>query len=391
MTETQLISLCDAHGIPLPPESIEQVVEIVRLATASAPGVDAGALKLLDSIIVDMETGFVKCENCSEQEDTATLDFMPQLLELRAALLVRASEAAPIDMLLFCPKCNTQHIDAPDERTEGWSNPSHRSHLCHSCGTVWRPADVPTNGVASIETKGKADTWIASEAAGGEPIGEAHRFVPYYEGVEICEQCKATRTAPPAASSDQFEHLDVQNHAYRRTMQTIMARLTSLLDEDQFAEIEGLVKSVGVEPPVASKEWCIKKARQEPDDVDLTAGVEPCDMPPSGWVCTRGKGHEGPCTAHPAASGQKLTYPDDFTDDLQWILGLVCFQCISYAQALRKGGRDIPTKAEAEQAATLDYLLRQYLRDPENWRERASMELRAMMSDSAIASDKEGT
>lgn len=94
-------------------------------------------------------------------------------------------------------------------------------------------------------------------------------------------------------------------------------------------------------------------------------------------------------TAPPAASGQKLTYPDEFTDDLQWILGLMCFQCISYAQALRKGGRNIATRAEAEQATTLDYLLRHYLRNPDNWRETASVELRAMMSSSATASDKE--
>ncbi|EEF25343.1 conserved hypothetical protein [Ricinus communis] len=94
--------------------------------------------------------------------------------------------------------------------------------------------------------------------------------------------------------------------------------------------------------------------------------------------------------AEPIIAGAVKTriYPADFTDDLQWILGLMCFQCISYAQALRKGGRSIATKAEAEQAATLDYLLRHYLRDPENWRETASAELRAMMSDSATA--KEG-
>ena len=76
--------------------------------------------------------------------------------------------AAPIDMVLHCPKCHTQHIDAPDadnEQTvqplgvERWTNPPHRSHLCHQCGTIWRPADVCTNGVASIATRGENDTW----------------------------------------------------------------------------------------------------------------------------------------------------------------------------------------------------------------------------------------
>lgn len=83
----------------------------------------------------------------------------------------------PIDMVLHCPSCHTQHIDAPDDsrgpikcqRTPmcsepcgewcGWTNPPHRSHLCHQCGTIWRPADVCTNGVTRIATRGKHDTW----------------------------------------------------------------------------------------------------------------------------------------------------------------------------------------------------------------------------------------
>jgi hypothetical protein len=94
--------------------------------------------------------------------------------------------AAPIDMVLHCPSCGLQHIDAPrlagdagapPHPTEGmsheeaqplidaladyeasWTNPPHRSHLCHHCGHIWRPADVPTNGVAQIKTRGKNDS-----------------------------------------------------------------------------------------------------------------------------------------------------------------------------------------------------------------------------------------
>lgn len=101
-----------------------------------------------------------------------------------------ATKPEPIDMVLYCPNCGKQHIDAPERFTptgsctcsgpdgpcenceaneqayrewasEGpWTNPPHRSHLCHHCGCIWRPADVPTNGAAHIETKGKADTWV---------------------------------------------------------------------------------------------------------------------------------------------------------------------------------------------------------------------------------------
>lgn len=129
-----------------------------------------------------------------EKEYLATL-YHCKPFDLRTAFYagVEAVQKKPIDMLLQCPSCGTQHIDAPepdictcthdfhwhyekDKLPSGrtgcgdpncecqlfviaWDNPSHRSHLCHGCGVVWRPADVPTNGVASIETRGGKDTW----------------------------------------------------------------------------------------------------------------------------------------------------------------------------------------------------------------------------------------
>jgi hypothetical protein len=77
---------------------------------------------------------------------------------------VAPSLAAPIPMLLFCPACGLQHIDATEPARDGekaWDKPPHRSHKC-ACGTVWRPADVPTVGVASIQTTGQADNWDRS-------------------------------------------------------------------------------------------------------------------------------------------------------------------------------------------------------------------------------------
>lgn len=83
------------------------------------------------------------------------------------------------DIILYCPKCHTQHIDKPEtegeyskklfesswwelggDKPERWINPPHRSHLCANpeCRHIWRPADFPTNGVASIQTKGKDDS-----------------------------------------------------------------------------------------------------------------------------------------------------------------------------------------------------------------------------------------
>jgi len=95
--------------------------------------------------------------------------------QLRAYARDCVEAIGPIDMVLHCPKCGKQHIDAPEwvddphDIEQGqmrvWDNPPHRSHLCHGCGHVWRPADVPTNGVAAVKTRGKADSPI-SEAGG---------------------------------------------------------------------------------------------------------------------------------------------------------------------------------------------------------------------------------
>jgi len=95
----------------------------------------------------------------------------------------------PIPMILYCPACGLQHIDAPDpepvthagyevvEVSPRWTNPPHRSHLCQApgCGHVWRPADVCTTGVAAIRTKGKADSpsvTCAAAAAAAAAIEE---------------------------------------------------------------------------------------------------------------------------------------------------------------------------------------------------------------------------
>jgi len=88
---------------------------------------------------------------------------------------LRMAPPVPIDMVLFCPACGTQHIDAAEsheadenepQRPGGlWNNPPHKTHLCHSCGHKWRPADVPTNGVAAVKTRGANDNPIVQQTA----------------------------------------------------------------------------------------------------------------------------------------------------------------------------------------------------------------------------------
>lgn len=113
----------------------------------------------------------------------------------------------PIDMVLHCPACGLQHIDAPEGPCEAgqckysedvgvparcaigceymqpgsprWTNPPHRSHLCGpmegGCGHTWRPADVPTNGVEAIKTKGKNDSEQRFTKLGWAPTVAEHR------------------------------------------------------------------------------------------------------------------------------------------------------------------------------------------------------------------------
>ena len=108
-----------------------------------------------------------------------------------------------IDMVLHCPKCGLQHIDKDNYEElrieaaelgvdrEGdrelerwieereWTNPPHRSHLCASCKHIWRPADVCTNGVLAVKTKGQEDDPIEEVATriygGGRGGGKANK------------------------------------------------------------------------------------------------------------------------------------------------------------------------------------------------------------------------
>lgn len=108
-------------------------------------------------------------------------------------------------MVLHCPQCGRQHVDAAGElfsyEVSGgdtltsiasrfgdtaediarrnsltnpdhiradwllrvrWGNPPHRSHRCATCQNEWRPADVPTVGVANIMTRGEHDSPLRS-------------------------------------------------------------------------------------------------------------------------------------------------------------------------------------------------------------------------------------
>lgn len=148
-----------------------------------------------------------------------------RLLERLTALIARPGQPEPIDMLLFCPKCGVQHVDAPEKASEGhpvlyanaWTNSPHRSHLCHACGTIWRPADVPTNGVAAIQTRGKADTWDGEPEPRAEvtdepsltnpltPYGMLVRALRIVSGTTLMDMADALLTTPAKLSAMEFD------------------------------------------------------------------------------------------------------------------------------------------------------------------------------------------
>jgi hypothetical protein len=149
--------------------------------------------------------------NCDGITAFVPVELLHGLLhELAARATLPTEPVAPIDMVLYCPNCGMQHIDADESETLsidgtpyltarlGWDNPPHRSHLCHGCGHIWRPADVPTNGVAAVKTKGKADSPVSAriaalEASETEPMLVAD--VARELGVSAVAVCSKLREA----------------------------------------------------------------------------------------------------------------------------------------------------------------------------------------------------
>lgn len=168
------------------------------------------------------DSHFIDCPGCGISSKIAsTKEAVIEAWNRRA----HPGQPEPIDMLLFCPKCGVQHVDAPEKASEGhpvlyadaWTNSPHRSHLCHACGTIWRPADVPTNGVAAIQTSGKADTWSGQPVLRAEvtdepsltnpltPYGMLVRALRIVSGTTLMDMADALLTTPAKLSAMEFD------------------------------------------------------------------------------------------------------------------------------------------------------------------------------------------
>jgi hypothetical protein len=148
-----------------------------------------------------------------------------------------------VDIVLHCPSCGLQHIDAPDDRTPNWKNEPHRSHLCHGCGHIWRPADVPTNGVSAVATKGKVDSpiHIPAPAIGEEaecPACKGSSVPGEIRGVR-CLKCNGTcvvtamgEELPPSVTLRAFQAADSKawNIAIKHPFGTSWVRMSDQRD-----------------------------------------------------------------------------------------------------------------------------------------------------------------
>lgn len=142
-----------------------QIAALTRAAEAAAHAAPQPAMRQVGTVAACLRDGTQLRKY--EVTNGAFDDLKPGTYELFAAVEAPAA-CAPIDMVLHCPACGLQHIDAPEPELgpnvtgDGdmplWNNPPHRSHLCAGCGHVWRPADVATNGVRAVKTGGKDDS-----------------------------------------------------------------------------------------------------------------------------------------------------------------------------------------------------------------------------------------
>lgn len=74
------------------------------------------------------------------------------------------------------------------------------------------------------------------------------------------------------------------------------------------------------------------------------------------------------------------------TPELAYILGMICFQCVPFAHALRLSGQQVNHRAEDEQAAALHWMLVHYFRHGEDgWRKAAGEDMERMCAAATVA------
>lgn len=131
------VSAAPAAPIPLPKHSLETSLSLFACLWA----------------MIEAERELVKEPRIDD--DTPVLQFMGsgascQVYAKDVRNIANLDASAPIPMLLYCPRCEKQHIDAPEPEKQ-WSNPPHATHTCKGCGLLWRPSNRNTTGIEKLE------------------------------------------------------------------------------------------------------------------------------------------------------------------------------------------------------------------------------------------------
>jgi len=247
-----------------------------------------------------------------------TQDEVDRIDELLTALR-EAARPEPIPMVLHCPKCGLQHIDGADPKSSMltdeeaahnglWSNPPHCSHLCHGCGHIWRPADVPTTGVAAVQTRGKAD-----EALVGCPHEWCMTILSTTAGDRQgvrCAKCGVTRDIDKRPSPTQGDE-----GALREAAKGIKAAWEGLPEGIHTSQTIQVWLVQEMKPAMDSLRAALSTRPTPPDRGDEAAFEEaPCGLCDSAGRCTFAC--ESAESVPPPSAGQLLGLARQVLDEL---------------------------------------------------------------------------
>jgi hypothetical protein len=112
------------------------------------------------------------------------------------------------------------------------------------------------------------------------------------------EAAPAVAQVPEAA--EQVELLDMQNHQLRRAIHAAMSRLSALLDEDQFAEMEQIFARAGVAAPEAPAQASAERAEPCPEPHEFSCKNRLQCWEPCGAL-GHDPAHAKPCSPETAA------------------------------------------------------------------------------------------
>lgn len=196
----------------------------------------------------------------------------------------------PLDMVLYCPACGHQHVDAPEPET-GWRNPVHKSHRCGECLTVWRPADMPTNGVQAIKTRGKQDTWNGQAtdlAAAAAARGRA--------------AARAIHAANERAAASAAAYIDADSMRRAGTAASILAKALRRAWTPEAADIQILAEAAAV--ALALNDEMLAAAQKRNAHLERCLSYRNVALDALGWAFTAsdGNAHQRPGAARPSAS-----------------------------------------------------------------------------------------